>query len=607
MVSRRNFLVITTMMLVLFFLFQFSGVIKENWNEYEDNQYAEITQTNWNRNDVYDAEGKNAFGEETQYMVFIGDVDGSIAQVIREWCGYAKQGFRSYTSLAEWEQFGDEQVKMICLDSAFLDFASDMPALKKLTEQGIHLIFCSLPDSSVIAENKELSDLLGISQVVEETISLVGMRLFRDFFVGGGTTYQAVRENDEKRQDLDLDVPWYILGSGTKTYMMGLLEDGEIDNELLPGIIWRNSIGNSRVFAVNGTFMEDSTGLGILSAMQYESSPYVIYPIVNAQNMVFLNYPLLASENDTEMYRRYSRSQKDVLRDIVWPGIVAVSEQNHLKVTCMLNPQLNYDDEKEPQESDLLYYMKMMRNQNFEIGLSSSQVSDRDILEKTELDYEFLQEHIKDYQFLSFYQDKTPTLDHDAIMQVLQKPLYSCVRTLVKEYGEAERMISYIDEDVTLQSAVVDGFRHTYSDNLRVRSLETVLGYSNVVVDMKKVVFPKTQEESWELLYDDFSSNSGTYWEPFVAFDHTTLAESDKRIRNFLALDYKSKWEEDTIYLDIENFNDEAWFILRTHGSEVESVEGAEYEMIEPNVYLLSIHEEQVVIQLSEHRVRYYE
>ena len=39
MISRWNYLAITTVMLVVFFLFQFTNVALENWDGYEENSY----------------------------------------------------------------------------------------------------------------------------------------------------------------------------------------------------------------------------------------------------------------------------------------------------------------------------------------------------------------------------------------------------------------------------------------------------------------------------------------------------------------------------------------------------------------------------------------
>ena len=47
--------------------------------------------------------------------------------------------------------------------------------------------------------------------------------------------------------------------------------------------------------------MEDETGLGILTGMLYETRDYLIYPVVNAQNLIAANFPVLTEENTAQM------------------------------------------------------------------------------------------------------------------------------------------------------------------------------------------------------------------------------------------------------------------------------------------------------------------
>ena len=44
MVSKRNFLTITIIMAITFFLFQFLNIAKERWNDYEVNSYVSDTE-----------------------------------------------------------------------------------------------------------------------------------------------------------------------------------------------------------------------------------------------------------------------------------------------------------------------------------------------------------------------------------------------------------------------------------------------------------------------------------------------------------------------------------------------------------------------------------
>ena len=73
-------------------------------------------------------------------------------------------------------------------------------------------------------------------------------------------------------------MPWYQVGSGTKTYMVGLLDQSKqketVENEELPTLIWRNGIRNGSIFCVVGDYMKDSTALGLLDGMVAEASSY---------------------------------------------------------------------------------------------------------------------------------------------------------------------------------------------------------------------------------------------------------------------------------------------------------------------------------------------
>ncbi|MFQ7768295.1 MAG: hypothetical protein ACLRIL_08510 [Fusicatenibacter saccharivorans] len=67
--------------------------------------------------------------------------------------------------------------------------------------------------------------------------------------------------------------------------MKGFPEDQTLKTQDYPVVIWRKNFGTASVFAVNGDYMGDETGLGLLTGMVYETRNYLIYPVVNAQNL----------------------------------------------------------------------------------------------------------------------------------------------------------------------------------------------------------------------------------------------------------------------------------------------------------------------------------
>ena len=621
MVTQRNFLTITIMMSVLFFMFQFSGVIKEVLNDYEVNEYEEDTRTTLTEKDSYSADISRTSPESSEYFVYIGNVqDSAIGAVAEEWCSYVKRDLITYESVQEsmvifdYQVIRDSQViggslpEAILLDPDYLELA-DITLLMEYVDEGVNLIFCKIPAHDFITGNQEWRELLGISEVRsgEEMTSLAGIWLHDGFLLGGGITYRAETDEDVKRQDLDLEVTWYVTGSRTKTYMTGEIEqygeEKKPENEELPAIIWRNSVAGAKIFVVNGDYLEDSTGLGLLSAIMSEMYSYYIYPVVNAQNVVYINYPGAASENNKVMQTHYSRNQKEVYRDIIWSGIAALASATYSKVTCMMSPQLDYEDVNEPGSSELIYYMKLLREQNMEIGLSSSQVSDLALSAKLDQDFAFLNDNVPAFSWLSFY---VGSFESGAWEDISSHPLMGNIRTLLRDYESGRPVISYAEEDITLQSAVNTGSEHTYSENLLVRSVETALGYSAVAIDIIEVAYPESEAYTWEKVYGSLSSNLIAYWEDYKMFDETTLTESDKKIREFLALRYSHERVEDVIYLDITGFNENVSFILRTHEEKITGIKGAEFTEIEEGAWLIKAKEAQIEISLTQTRKPYY-
>lgn len=606
MVSRRNFITIALMMLILLFMFQFSCIAKEALNEYGINQYEEESATGLS--------GKNIFvplpvsedavtEKQKDYVIYIGDTgEGALQKTVYWWCSYSKRKLQSYEALKNVSITEELLPEVIIIDSSHLDLDRDLEILRGYTSRGISLVFANLPAPEEIDKNQELRKLLGIRFMATDEVTLKGIHLFGGFLLGGESIYEAETKEEQKRQDLNLNIPWYVTDEGTKTYMMGTIEGEDTENEYLPAIIWRNSVENAKVFAVNGDYLSDVTGIGILNAMMAEMNSCEIYPVVNAQNLAVADYPGLAQENQEEIMRRYSQDQRALFREVMWPALVSVTKKTNDRMTCLIAPQYDYLDGNEPDGNELLYYLKILNEEYGEAGLSGGMVSEITIGEKLMEDYAFLQEHAPDYAMLSFYLPKESQID-----EVLDSWYLPDLRTLaVGETDYEGAVVSYVSADVTVQRATSSGIEHTFTDDLRVKSIETALGYSNIVLDLLIAAYPDSKEDSWENLSKEISSNLCTYWKAYEGFEKTTLSESDQRIRRFLALDYYDAREGNTITVDISGFEEEAWFLLRLNGEKIKEIDGGTCQEIENGAWLIHAVSDSIQIELEEEMNVYY-
>ena len=588
------------MMFVLLFLFQFSMVLRDRQNTYDVNSNLAPKQN----------DGKNVWKNEEldpasvgttdrRYVLFVGDSSSDMAEAVSRWCTYAKWDISKCSSMEKFKENDKNLPGMLILESEKYALDDNLKKIEELEQKGVIIVFGCLEDPKNIEKNQELQDFMGICKVVSAKTEITGVKLFEGLLLGGEVIYETPEDKDERdRQDLQLNVPWYQVGSGTKTYMVGLLDQSKqketVENEELPTLIWRNGIRNGSIFCVVGDYMKDSTALGLLDGMVAEASSYYIYPVVNAQNLSMINFPVFADENNEQMMELYSQSITGMARDIMWPSLISIVEKGGLKMTCFMQPQTNYEDGIEPTSRDLVFYLKQMKEQNAEAGLSLQYKNAESLRDKLNQDAEFFRKADSSYKYGAAY---TEEKDLDTVKALMNTELMKNVSTLVCEYTEDEPVISYCTDSVTLQSVTSDGMNYTYSDDIRMRSIQSSLGYTNVMLNMQKIFWPERKKDRWQIMQKRFSSNLLTYWKNFTGFDSTTLSESNTRTRTFLNLDFSEARTGDEITLKTSESG--SWFILRTHGEEIEEIEGGTQKKLEDNVYLIQAQDTTVKIQVK--------
>ena len=600
MVSRRKFFSIAIMMFVLLFMFQFSMVLRDRQNTYDVNSNLAPKQN----------DGKNVWKNEEldpasvgttdrRYVLFVGDSSSDMAEAVSRWCTYAKWDISKCSSMEKFKENDKNLPGMLILESEKYALDDNLKKIEELEQKGVIIVFGCLENAENIEKNQELQDFLGIYKIVSQKTELTGAKLFEGLLLGGEVIYETPEDKDERdRQDLQLNVPWYQVGSGTKTYMVGLLDQSKqketVENEELPTLIWRNGIRNGSIFCVVGDYMKDSTALGLLDGMVAEASSYYIYPVVNAQNLSMINFPVFADENNEQMMELYSQSITGMARDIMWPSLISIVEKGGLKMTCFMQPQTNYEDGIEPTSKDLVFYLKQMKEQNAEAGLSLQYKNAESLRDKLNQDAEFFRKADSSYKYGAAYIEEK---NLDTVKALMNTELMKNVSTLVCEYTEDEPVISYCTDSVTLQSVTSDGMNYTYSDDISMRSIQSSLGYTNVMLNMQKIFWPERKKDRWQIMQKRFSSNLLTYWKNFTGFDSTTLSESNTRTRTFLNLDFSETRTDDEITLKTSESG--SWFILRTHGEEIEEIEGGTQKKLEDNVYLIQAQDTTVKIQVK--------
>lgn len=189
---------------------------------------------------------------------------------------------------------------------------------EELVAKGIHIIYTQMPGADGIRKN-HLESMLGIFKM-NGILEQQGMRFTDEVFLGG---ILDLEEIEYTLEDVELEPTCKIYAYGLKG-----LEGEEVKrNEQLPPIMWRNMVGESKVFVVNGKFFEENKGYGILTAILAQIYGDYLYPIANASVMVYDSIPYDGVANEKLMKKLYSRDSLHFQTDILMPNLVSICKR----------------------------------------------------------------------------------------------------------------------------------------------------------------------------------------------------------------------------------------------------------------------------------------
>lgn len=579
MVSKSNYFFMALMMVVVFFLFQFIGVTMQLFSSSEINSFAEFI------DGISAAFGKEQQGEETVYagkIAFIGEDN----EIISDWCSGIKYEEYRYNSIISCDAASDTGYDVVIIDPSYFNASTDLRSLQSLCDKGVSVIFTDFPAYWQIEEYSELRNVLGITSIVDEEVTLEGVEIYSGILIGGNIVYEQMAPT----------VQWYTLGAGTKVYSTGLLDNSQ-EGDDLPKLIWRNAYSNSMVFVINGCFTQNYSVTGILSSLMSEIDGVFIYPITNAQLMIVQNLPYLASENEAAVTSAYSMSTSRLFMDIIWPSIVSGITRSGDSLTCMLSVRLDYDAEYDGiDEQTLDFYMRQIERQTGEVGISGSQISALSAEEKLTLDYDALQELLPSYVFAAFSPDSMQKEEYEPLMQ--DGELLESVSTIIlpkDDTGTASLFTQYTNGALGVR-VITDSFEEVWWNDLLVRSIETAYGLSSTVLDLEQIIYPQDDDDYWSVRSKEWTNYMAVVLADYTAFDKVTVSEANVRINQYLAMSYTSEREDNTITVSVDRIGEACYFVLRLSNETIDSISGGNYTEIESGFYLISAESDNLVI-----------
>lgn len=534
---------------------------------------------------------QTAVTNRTQVAIIASDASSVDVKNMQEWCLYNRFYYQIYTELPDAAQVSD--CRVLLFDDPISDPA-DLPALQAYAGAGIDMVFTQLPSYQELTSAPELADFYGISGFVQEALPLNGLYIFDEFFIGGERIYEVEDIYGDTDADIPQTVPYYELRPGYLMFVQAVAQDESIDYMDLPGLLWRTYSGSANVFVFNTELFAGKNLPGVLTACMAQMEPFYVYPVVNAQTISVVDFPMLAVENNEEMASLYSRDSEALARDVLWPAIVKILKNYGSAFNFFMAPQLDYSDGIQPSGEMIDFYRQEIETQTGMLGLSMQQQSEAPLVTLCAENSAFLAETMPEYQFTAACVTREQ-LD-ELTGGDLPAPL-SSTTLLMTDLAEDQPLMEFVNDKTIAVSFTTDGFIHESMDDLRLLCIENALGMNNQKVEMGRAIYP-VDGADWNTL-NLWWSRGDTYQKPYRFFDNVTVYGMEERVRTFLALDFAAVMEGKTITLDVTNGVEGTSFVLRMFNYEIKRAEGGKCEQLSDTAYLLQPEEGRMTLYVK--------
>lgn len=602
MISKRIYFTMLIMFITVFCLFMFIGIssnlvmdnpeniraTKEVRFGYDDILSSEVLNMESN-NRLVNIINKNAIAIISQ------DEDSNVTNILIEWCVYNKHMYKVFRYLPSPDDIAGFDVIIF---GDILLFKEDKDTLYSYADKGVTMFFTKLPAYQILESDIYFADFFGIKETISRSIRTDGIKIFSDFMIGGERIYQK-DDYFGIENDTSINISYYKLRPGHEIYAVGLFDNHKelgIDDKDLPALLWRTKTKNSFVFAVNAGIFNDISLLGVLTGFMSHKNDIYLYPIVNAQTISMVDFPYFSEENKENIEQMYSRNSEALSRDILWPNIIQVLKNYGNSYNFFAASQLDYMDEVGPNGNYINFYLREINKLPGEMGISFGQVSERDLTDIIDMNHSFFNETIPTYDFTALFLEDFYIGE---IKEKLEHDLLDSISLIMSDYNSGDKLIDFVNDYVLSVKFNLDGYQHETLDDLQMKSIYNALGMSNMKVDIKRAIFPKDSSDEWNNLSLAWSKGD-TYFKDYTMFDSVSIYEMENRIRRFLALDFCYEYNNDNLDIQIQNFDEEAYFILSIYDKSIVSINKGDARKISDNTYLIKAKEPDVQIQLKE-------
>lgn len=258
--------------------------------------------------------------EEPEFAVVCGQ-QGSAdeAQEITALVSNLKKKYRVFSTVDDITSEQAQSIRTIIVTADSWDQIGNAEKLFQYAQDGATVIFSHLMTGQNASTLNKAVGVLDIGESAE----------IKGIFLSDRLMVQDSVYHD----DLTCTVSQVTLDSRCAKLMVEWSDEGKEQKDLIP-LIWEKRQGAGAFYVVNGDFLNEKYGMGVLTGLLSCSNDVFVYPVVNAKVNILDSFPQVDNPYEDSVRAMYSRDSNTFERDIVWPYMVKLCEVNELVITA---------------------------------------------------------------------------------------------------------------------------------------------------------------------------------------------------------------------------------------------------------------------------------
>ena len=394
-------------------------------------------------------------------------------------------------------------------------------------------------------------------------------------------------------------------------------------------LVWEHSSGSGRV-VVDNIGIYNKVLRGVYAASYSLLCDATAYPVINGAVFYLDDFPSPVPGGDGTYIRRdYSMSIADFYSKVWWPDLMKLAQKYSIRFTGVMIE--NYEDDtidaptRQPDTQQFRYFGSLLLRQGGEVGFHGY---NHQPLALWDTDYGTLYDYktwknketlVASLNELIAFQDEVLPNAHGSvyvppsnILSARARKLIGTdvprIKTIASTYFEDGTDLPYVQEfgvasdGIVEQPRIVSGgmvddsyMRLAAVSELNMHYVSTHFMHPDDLLDPDRGA-----KEGWEVYKGGLVDYLEWLTKSAPDLRHQTASECSGAIQRFSSVTVSVDTSADAWTLNLGNFHDEAWLMLRANNGEPGAVTGGELTHLTGNLYLLKANDKTVTIARKE-------